>query len=164
MGVQERIHRYRTTGAGADLARVEVLVPMAARGDILALARRLRREHRIAKAGRSVNAERVNDRAKRMIHRIAARRMATDSGIVERARAALSRARASGKHYTYVDEWESLLAREPDDLRRLITENSETMTRLRISSPFALLAGVKDPELRRRIWRKARLGLACRER
>ena len=164
MGVQERIHRYRTSGAGADLARVEVLVPVAARGDILALARRLRHEHRQAKAARTINAERVNDRAKRMIHRIVARRMASDAGIIERARAALSRARTSGKHYTYVDEWESLLAREPDELRRLITENSETMNRLRISSPFSLLAGVEDPELRRRIWRKARLGLVHGER
>ncbi len=157
MGVQERIHRYRTTGAGADLARVEVLVPVAARGDILALARRLRREHRIAKAGRSVNAERVNDRAKRMIHRIVARRMASDAGIIERARAVV-------KDYGYADEWGALLSRKPDELRRLITENSETMTRLRISSPFALLAGVEDPELRRRIWRKARLGLVHGER
>lgn len=164
MGIHERIHRYRTTGGGGDLTRVEVLVPAAARDEVLALARRLRREHRLAKAARSVNAERVNDRAKRLIHRLIARRMATDDGIIAQARAALSRERAEGKHYGYMDEWEALLARDPAELRRLITENSETMERLRVSSPFALLAGVEDSELRRRIWRKARRGLVHGER
>lgn len=164
MSVQERIRRYRTTGAAADLARVEVLVPAVARDEVLALARRLRREHRLAKAARSVNAERVNDRAKRIIHRLVARRMAADDGIIDQARAALSRARSEGKIYGYLDEWEALLARDPTVLRRLITENSKIMNRLRISSPFALLAGVEDPELRRRIWRMARLGLAHGER
>ena len=33
-----------------------------------------------------------------------------------------------------------------------------------IDEPVAVLAGVEDPELRRRIWRKARHGLAYRER
>ena len=165
MGVRERIRRYRTTGAGAGLARVEVLVPAAARDEVLALARRLRREFRRGKAARSVNAERVNDRAKRLIHRLVARRMASDAGLVDRARDALSRARKAGKSDAHLDQWhldqwEALLARDSGDLRRLITENSETMDRLRISSPFALLAGVEDPELRRRIWRKARQGLA----
>ncbi len=36
MSVQERIHRYRTIGGAADLARIEVLVTAAARDEVIA--------------------------------------------------------------------------------------------------------------------------------
>ncbi len=162
MGIRERIQRYRTTGAASDLARVEVLVPPEARDQILSLAERLRDQHRRRKAVRSVNAERVNDRAKLMIHRLLAHRIVSDPGIVDRARKAISGARAAGKAYEYLDEWQELLSRDPTEIRRLITERSARMDRLRVSSPLALVAGVEDPDLRRRIWRKARQGLASR--
>ena len=162
MGVHERIRRYRTTGAAADLVRVEVLVPADGRERVLSLAQRLRDEHRREKAIRSVNAEAVNDRAKRMIHRLLARRMASDPGIVERARETVARARAAGEPYEHLGEWQDLLSRDPAEIRRTITMRSARMTRLRISSPLALAAAVEAPDLRRRIWRKAREGLAFR--
>jgi len=160
MGIRERIQRYRDSGAAADLVRVEVLVPPDTRDQVLSLAERLRDEHRRAKAIRSVNAERVNDRAKLMIHRLLAHRIVSDPGIVDQARDMVSRARAAGESYEYLDEWRDVLSRNPTDIRRIITERSDKMYRLRVSSPFALLAGVEDPDLRRRIWRKARQGLA----
>ena len=160
MGIRERIQRYKTEGAAAGLARVEVLVPPDTRDQVLSLAERLRDEHRRAKAIRSVNAERVNDRAKLMIHRLLAHRIVSDPGIVDQARDMVSRARAAGESYEYLDEWRDVLSRNPTDIRRIITERSDKMYRLRVSSPFALLAGVEDPDLRRRIWRKARQGLA----
>lgn len=46
MSVQDRIKRYREKGGGADLVRVEVLVPASARAEILAQASLLRAEHR----------------------------------------------------------------------------------------------------------------------
>ena len=42
----QRVKRYRSEGGAADLARVEVLVPPAAREKILEFASRLRAEHR----------------------------------------------------------------------------------------------------------------------
>ena len=42
----QRVKKYRSEGGAADLARVEVLVPPSAREEILAVALRLRREHR----------------------------------------------------------------------------------------------------------------------
>jgi hypothetical protein len=42
----QRVKRYRSEGGAADLARVEVLVPPSARQEILAVAARLRAEHR----------------------------------------------------------------------------------------------------------------------
>ena len=46
MSVRERIDRYRRSGGGADLVRVEVLVPSSSRDDVLRLAERLRTDHR----------------------------------------------------------------------------------------------------------------------
>src|ERR1700681_3514050 len=41
-----RAKKYRSEGGAADLARVQVLVPPSAREEILAVASRLRAEHR----------------------------------------------------------------------------------------------------------------------
>lgn len=110
---------------------------------------------------RSINAEAVNDRAKLLAHRLVARRLSSDPGIVERARQILSDQRAQGRDYAFIGEWERLLDLGPERLRRLITERSETMTRLRISSPLGLASGlfIEDEALRRRIRRKAKDGL-----
>ena len=43
---RQRVKKYRTEGGAADLARVEVLVPLSDREKILEFASRLRAEHR----------------------------------------------------------------------------------------------------------------------
>ncbi len=43
---RQRVKKYRSEGGGADLARVEVLAPPSAREEMLAVAARLRAEHR----------------------------------------------------------------------------------------------------------------------
>jgi hypothetical protein len=49
-----RVKKYRSEGGAADLVRVEVLVPPAARKEILATASRLRARHRANKELRSL--------------------------------------------------------------------------------------------------------------
>ena len=159
MGIRERIQRYKTEGAAAGLIRVEVLVPPDDRGQILTLAQRLRHDHRREKAIRSVNVERVNDRAKLIIHRLLARRIPSEPEIIDQARKAISQAKTVDRSPDYLDQWRELLAGDANELRRIISERSPRMDRLRINSPLAMAAGVEDPELRRRIWRKARSGL-----
>ena len=51
---RRRVKRYRSEGGAADLVRVEVLVPPLARKEILALASRLRAEHRGSKELRAL--------------------------------------------------------------------------------------------------------------
>jgi len=46
IAVRQRVKKYRSEGGAADLVRVEVLVPPAARKQILEVASRLRAEHR----------------------------------------------------------------------------------------------------------------------
>jgi hypothetical protein len=46
VSVRKRIEKYRNSGGAADLVKVEVLVPPAARGEVLRLAAKLRAEHR----------------------------------------------------------------------------------------------------------------------
>jgi hypothetical protein len=50
----KRVRKYRREGGAADLVRVEVLVPPAARKEILAIASRLREEYRGNKELRSL--------------------------------------------------------------------------------------------------------------
>lgn len=51
---RSRVKKYRSEGGAADLVRVEVLVPPSARKEILAIASRLRTEHRRNKELRSL--------------------------------------------------------------------------------------------------------------
>jgi hypothetical protein len=51
---RKRVKKYRSQGGAADLVRVEVLVPPAARNEILSMASRLRADHRGAKELRSL--------------------------------------------------------------------------------------------------------------
>jgi hypothetical protein len=51
---RKRVEKYRREGGAADLVRVEVLVPPAARKQILAIASSLRAEHRNNKEIRSL--------------------------------------------------------------------------------------------------------------
>ena len=102
------------------------------------------------------NAEMVNDRVKLLFHRIAARRLRDDPTLLERARAHLKEIRAQREERSYMDEWEELLSLDLASLRRVIVLRDERMTRLRISSPFPVLLGITDPDLRRRLWRNAR--------
>jgi hypothetical protein len=46
MAANERVRKYRSEGGAADLCRVEVLVPPAARDEIISFASQLRAEHR----------------------------------------------------------------------------------------------------------------------
>ncbi len=107
------------------------------------------------------NTEAINDRAKLLAHRLIARQLATDPDLIPRARQVISEWRAMGHQHDVLDEWDRLLTLDPAQLRRLIIERSETMTRLRISSPLGLASGLftDDDSLRRRIRRKARNGL-----
>ncbi len=49
MPARDRVQKYRQSGGAADLVRVEVLVPSARRGEIVANAARMRAEHRALK-------------------------------------------------------------------------------------------------------------------
>ena len=51
---RKRVKKYRSEGGASDLARVEMLIPPAARKEILAIASRLRREHRANKELRAL--------------------------------------------------------------------------------------------------------------
>lgn len=46
MAANDRIKRYKSVGAAADLVRVEVLVPVSGKQNVLDYAQRLRSEHR----------------------------------------------------------------------------------------------------------------------
>ena len=111
-----------------------------------------------------VNREVVNDRAKLMIHRLVERRLAHDPGILDSAKMAVMRLEAAYPERTFVSEWREILGQPPGTIRQLLTRRDEGMQRLRLSSPFLEGEGVsfvRDPNVRKRIWRLARKGAAA---
>ena len=162
MSVQDRVKRYKSTGGGVGLVRVEVLVPTEDREEILKLAADLRRQRRekaptiIPKP--VVNRESVNDRAKLILHRLVARRLRANPAILDEVSARLQS--LEGPAPDYVTEWARVLDRSAEDVADLIGSRSEHMTHLRVSSPFRLPEMFDDEAWRRRVWKKAKLGAA----
>lgn len=111
-----------------------------------------------------INQEQVNDRAKLMMHRIVARQLGRDLGIMDRAREALAFLRQRSPGRDALSEWEDILSSSPRQVRRLLTERSERMDRLRLTSPFMFIEGLglSDVPTRRRIWHLAKRGLVAR--
>lgn len=102
------------------------------------------------------NEEKVNDRAKLILHRLIARRLSRDPGLILAARSRLPEPDGAAD---CVREWGEILQFEPELIRRTLTARSERMDRLRLSSPFANVSDFQDPEFRRRVWRLARKGI-----
>lgn len=162
MSVQDRVKRYKSTGGGVGLVRVEVLVPTEDREKILKLAADLRRQRRDKSSSialkPTVNRESVNDRAKLILHRLIARSLRANPALLEDARTRLQS--LTGPAPDYVTEWARALDRPLEDVANLIGSRSEQMTQLRVSSPFRLPEGFDDEAWRRRVWKKAKLGAA----
>jgi len=93
----------------------------------------------------------TDDRFKLLMHRMIARRL--DASAIAVARARVDEI-DDGRECR--QEWRSLLGLPVDGLRRRITERSEEMTRLRLSSPLPIVFDFTDEALRRRMWRLAK--------
>lgn len=95
----------------------------------------------------------TDDRAKLLMHRLIARHFTATA--VDAARA-WNAEHDDGRNCR--QEWRDLMDLPVDQLRRRLTERSEEMTRLRLSSPFPVVCDFTDETLRRRIWRLAKRG------
>ena len=162
MSLQDRVKRYKSTGGGVGLVRVEVLVPTEDRKEILKLAAELRRQRRqkspTIAVKPTVNRETVNDRAKLILHRLVAHSLRANPALLDEARARLQS--LEGPAPDYVIQWARVLDRPAEEVAELIGSRSEHMTHLRVSSPFRLPEGFDDEAWRRRVWKKAKLGAA----
>ena len=83
--------------------------------------------------------EQRNDRVKLLHHRVVARAMKTNPGLLDEARAVVAKWKCESRHATFVDDWERLLARPLSEVRREITRRTPDAYRLRVSSPFPLI-------------------------
>ena len=108
-----------------------------------------------------LNEELINDRVKLLFHRLIACRLGQDPSLVELARQELANVSEQREERTYMKEWEEILSLDVETLRRVIVRRDQRMTCLRISSPMGPLIDVRDPDLRRRIWRNARRALSA---
>lgn len=104
----------------------------------------------------SLNQETINNRAKLLMHRLVARRLAIRPEIIETAKRSLT---FGPKSLHNNQEWLDILVLDPLEVRNLLTSRSSKMDTLRISSPFASFFDLQDPDLRKRIWRMAKKGI-----
>ena len=102
-----------------------------------------------------VNTEMVNDRAKLLMHRLVARRISQQPELIEAVKRTLS---TGPRSLSSSQEWLEILDSKPEEVRKMITCRSSQMTRLRVSSPFFSVADLKDPTIRKRVWKIAKKG------
>jgi len=106
-----------------------------------------------------INQETVNDLAKRLMHRIIARKLATDPAMIDRARAEYADLDPSNDEIRHVREWKRILEMDPAEIRCFLTSRGERGDWLRPSSPFVFASEIEalgDVPTRRRIWRAAK--------
>jgi hypothetical protein len=103
----------------------------------------------------------TNHRARLIRFRLIARQITRDPSLIAKLRAALDEIRPSD--IWWVVEWRALLSLPPEQIRREITRRTDKAYELRMSSPLWLVEGIgidfADIPTRRRIWRKAKLGV-----
>lgn len=111
-----------------------------------------------------INAEQVNDLAKRGLHRLIARRLRRDPALMEKAHEEIERWRERYGERRFVSAWEKILEQESlEQIARRLTARTEEMTALRVSSPFARpVAPLLTEEERIRLWRTCRRILKSR--
>src|SRR5215813_6628526 len=86
------------------------------------------------------------DRRSLALHRAIAGKLRADPSLLAIAHDNLDRwSRTSGRSQPYLDAWREILKRPLDEVLTLLVEDSERMTAMRQSSPFA---GVLEPKER----------------
>jgi len=106
-----------------------------------------------------INQETVNDLAKRLMGRMIARKLASDPGMVDSAKAHFGSLDAREDDLPPIREWKRVLRLGPDEARRALTARGEMADWMRLMSPFSFVHGVEalaDIPTRRRIWRAAK--------
>ena len=129
MSVQDRVKRYKSTGGGVGLVRVEVLVPTEDREEILKLAADLRRQRRERATNTALkptmNRESINDRAKLILHRLVARRLRANPALLDDAKTRLQL--MEGPAPDYVAQWVHVLERPAEDVAYLIGDRKSVV-------------------------------------
>ncbi len=154
--ITQRNARYRRRRAQQQgLRRIEVFVPEDRVEVLRAFARSLRDRPR-------PNPELVNDRAKLIYHRLVARRLRHEPTLIARAKDVVRSRTFSDTDPDIVEDWRRLLSGPTPRLVNILVGRSAEARRLRLSSPFPFVDGLKidDESLRRRLWRVARRAFA----
>lgn len=150
--ITQRSARYRRKlTAERNWRRVEVFVPVARVEELKAFAQQLRERPR-------TSPEQINDRLKLLYHRLVARQLRSNPALIDKVRAVVETPPYSRLDRIYVDEWRRLMEQPVSAISSVLTGRSAEARRLRLSSPFPYVDGLKinDEHLRRRLWRVAK--------
>lgn len=106
-----------------------------------------------------VDAHAIAEQARLLSHRAYADLIGQDASYISRARAIMAERLADGRATAGEKHWSRLLKRPWEEIRRQMLADTPEGRLLRSNSPFSLLIGVRDPDTRRKLWRKAKRDL-----
>lgn len=100
----------------------------------------------------------INEETKLIKHRLMARKLLSDPGMIDRARTRLQFQESKFGETDFIQEWKTILELDLGEIRQRMVARDQDSYRLRISSPFNTISGLPfaDETLRRRIWRSAK--------
>jgi hypothetical protein len=154
--ITQRSARYRRKLiTDRNWRRVEVFVPAERVAELRQFARRLREPGNVLAAP---NAERINDRAKLLYHRLVVRYLRHDPALIERTKGVVDAWSSAGIDRDYVGAWRALLKRPVQEICAALISRAAESQSLRLSSPFPFVDGLKidDDRVRRRLWHVAK--------
>lgn len=106
-----------------------------------------------------VDAHAITEQARLLSHRVYADLIGQDPSYIGRARAVMAERLADGRATVGEKLWSRLLRRPWEEIRQQMLAVTPEGRLLRSNSPFSRLIGVKDPDVRRELWRIAKRDL-----
>jgi hypothetical protein len=107
-----------------------------------------------------IDSHQIAERARLLSHRLYAERLGKDPALLDAARAAMGRIAATGEGTVGEKVWVRLLRADLEEIIRRMIDEGEEGRLLRANSPFSIIIGVHDPEVRKLLWRQARAELS----
>jgi hypothetical protein len=102
----------------------------------------------------------IAERARLLSHRLYATRLEMDAGLLDAARSVIEGRIRGGGGTIGERVWAQLLRAGMDEIVERMLDQGEEGRLLRANSPFSILIGVTDPDMRKSLWRQARVELS----
>jgi hypothetical protein len=112
--------------------------------------------------GMSIDSHEVAERSRLLSHRLYAERLRDCPALIDQARDQIEESVRNGVATVGECLWHHVLQQSLDDVVGHMVRDDEGGRLLRSNSPFSRIIGVRDPELRSRLWRQAKIELSAR--
>ena len=108
-----------------------------------------------------VDSHRITEQASLLSHQAYAEVIDKDHSYLGKARAIIFERLALGNATTGEEQWSKLLQLPWDEIRQRMLDDTPNGRLLRSNSPFSVIIGISDPDMRRKLWRRAKHDLSA---